>query len=113
MPRAREVRVAEPLDRRVVVAIARRVIVTIADRARRVGIGAELHHSQRRDRAAPGVPLAAGADDRIDCIIGPGRGLPAVGGREQLVSNPAAATMHHGSYTRQTAGERQALYEYV
>src|SRR3546814_133913 len=59
-------RVAETLDRRVVVAVARGVIVAVADLAGRVGVGRQLDHAEGRGRAGEGVALGAGPDHRID-----------------------------------------------
>ena len=47
-----------------------RMVVACADLAGRVGVGAQLHHAERRDGAGKGMPLAARADHRIDRIIG-------------------------------------------
>ncbi len=66
MARARKMRVAETLDRRVVVAVARGMIVAVADLARRVGVGRQLDHAEGRRRAGEGVAFGAGADHRID-----------------------------------------------
>ena len=69
MARAREMGVAEPLDRRVLVAIPRGVGITGANDARRVGIGAELHHAKGRGGAGESVPLTTRADHRIDRVV--------------------------------------------
>src|SRR3546814_1889101 len=66
MAGARKMRVAETLDRRVVVAVARGVIVAVADLAGRVGVGRQLDHAEGRGRAGEGVALGAGPDHRID-----------------------------------------------
>src|SRR3546814_6714064 len=44
MAGAREVRVTEPLDRRIVVAVTRGMIVAVANLAGRVGVGRQLDH---------------------------------------------------------------------
>jgi hypothetical protein len=65
----RKMRVAEALDGRIVVAIARRMAVAFADLATRVGVGAELHHAERRAGTGEGMPLPARADERIGRIV--------------------------------------------
>src|SRR3569623_2964625 len=66
MPGARKMRLAESGDRRVFVAVAGGVRVAFADHALDVGVGRQLHHPERPDRAGEGMPLPAGADERID-----------------------------------------------
>src|SRR3546814_10517090 len=75
MAGAREMRVTEPLDRRIVVAVTRGMIVAVANLAGRVGVGRQLDHAERRGRAGEGVAFGAGADHRIDESERVGRGL--------------------------------------
>jgi len=74
MARARKMRVAEPLDRPVFVAVAGGPFVAFADDAGGVGVGAQLHHAEGRDRAGKGMTFAASADERIHRIVS-GAGL--------------------------------------
>ena len=69
MPRTREMGVAEPLDRRVLVPIARGVRIAGTDDAGRVGIGTQLHHPERRGCAGESMPLPARPDHRIDGVV--------------------------------------------
>ena len=64
MARPGEVRVAEPLDGRVFVAIAGGVSVALADLATGIRVGAELHHAERRRGTGEGMTLSARADER-------------------------------------------------
>src|SRR3546814_18075043 len=57
MAGAREMRVTEPLDHRIVVAVTRGMIVAVANLAGRVGVGRQLDHAARRGRAGEGVAL--------------------------------------------------------
>ena len=81
VPRTREMRVREALDRRVAILVARGMRVTAADHAAGVGIRRQLNHPERRRRTRIGVAAAAGADHRIDRVIGGARN--GGGGTEQ------------------------------
>ena len=59
-PGARQMRMAEPHDRRVGAVIARTRIPALD-----IGVGAELHHPERQRRTRIGVAMTAGADEQI------------------------------------------------
>ena len=107
MTGARKMRVAEALDRAVLIMIAGGMIVAIADGAGRVGIGRKLHHPERGDRAGEGMPCPAGADHRVDRVIGRrGRLRLRRGGRadqrgERQAGDEGLQQVRHRSYPPQ------------
>ncbi len=70
MPGTREMGVAKTLNGRVFVAVAGGVAVARADDAAGIGVGRELDHAERRHGAGIGVSFPAGADERVDGVIG-------------------------------------------
>src|SRR3546814_9312960 len=63
MAGAREMRVTEPLDRRIGVAVTRGMIVAVSNLAGRVGVGRQLDHAERRGRAGQGMAFGARSEE--------------------------------------------------
>ena len=66
---AREVGVREAQDRRVAEAIAGGAGIALLE-GQDVGVGAQLHHAERHDRAGEGVAVTARSDEGIDGVVG-------------------------------------------
>ena len=95
MAGARKMRVAETLDRGVVVTVARGMGVAFAYLARRVGVGRQLHHAEGRRRAGEGVARFPRSDHGVDGIVRGARRL-----RRQRGSNQCDRARNGCDHTR-------------